>query len=102
MIPFMRWRPMTDAILPRRTIGMLRDGVVYAYPLFLVLALWEGVSRLGLTRPLFLPSVPDVISQFGVMLVSGEIAGPLALSLYRAFAGLLLAVVAGMATGLVM
>ena len=76
--------------------------LLYAYPLLLVIMPWEAASRLGLTRPLFLPSVPDVVSQFGTMLVSGEIAGPLALSLYRAFAGLAFAVVFGMASGLVM
>ncbi len=85
-----------------RAVSAVRDGFVYAYPLFLVLLLWETVSRLGLTRPLFLPSVPDVVSQFGAMLASGDIVGSLLLSLYRAFAGLALAIVGGMAVGLVM
>jgi ABC-type nitrate/sulfonate/bicarbonate transport system permease component len=86
----------------RRIAAMLRDWVFYAYPLLLLVLLWEGANRFGLTRPLFLPSVPDVIRQFGAMLVSGEIVGPLALSLYRAFAGLALATAFGVAIGLFM
>ena len=90
-----------DAIW-RRAGSKLRGWAVSAYPLLIVVLLWEAISRLGLTRPLFLPSVPDVVRQFGAMLVSGDIAGPLALSLYRAFVGLALAVVVGVAFGLVM
>jgi len=86
----------------RRIAAMLRDWVFYAYPLVLLVLLWEAANRLGLTRPLFLPSVPDVIRQFATMLVSGEIVGPLALSLYRAFAGLALATAFGVAIGLFM
>jgi ABC-type nitrate/sulfonate/bicarbonate transport system permease component len=86
----------------RRIAATLRDWVFYAYPLLLLVLLWEGANRFGLTRPLFLPSVPDVIRQFGAMLVSGEIVGPLALSLYRAFAGLALATAFGVAIGLFM
>jgi ABC-type nitrate/sulfonate/bicarbonate transport system permease component len=93
-------RVATDWV--RRIGATLRDGIVYAYPLFLVVLLWEAISHLGLARPLFLPSVSDVVAQFGTMLVSGDIFGPLALSLYRAFAGLALAIIFGMALGLVM
>ena len=86
----------------RRIAYALRAWAVSAYPLLLIVLLWETICRLGLTRPLFLPSVPDVVRQFGVMLASGDIAAPLALSLYRAFAGLALAVVLGVAIGLMM
>ncbi len=86
----------------QRAARTLRIWAEYSYPLILVVLLWEGVSRLGLTRALFLPSVADVVAQFGTMLVSGDIVGPLLLSLYRAFAGLALASVAGVVTGLVM
>ena len=85
-----------------RKAGSLRRWTASAYPLLLVVLLWEAISWLGLTRPLFLPSVPDVVRQFGSMLMSGDIGGPLALSLYRAFAGLAFAVVVGVVVGLVM
>jgi ABC-type nitrate/sulfonate/bicarbonate transport system permease component len=89
-------------LAPWRAAATLRDWALYAYPLVLVVLLWEAVHRLGLTRPLFLPSVPEVVRQFGTMLTTGEIAGPLALSLYRAFTGLAVAAVFGVALGLVM
>jgi ABC-type nitrate/sulfonate/bicarbonate transport system permease component len=82
--------------------GFLRCWIASAYPLLLVVLLWEVISWLGLTRPLFLPSVPDVVRQFGTMVMSGDIAGPLALSLYRAFVGLAFAVIVGVVVGLVM
>lgn len=86
----------------RRAIARLVKSVAYFYPLLLVVLIWEAASGLGLTRPLFLPSVESVIAQFGALLTSGEIVGPLFLSLYRAFAGLALAAVIGVVAGLVM
>jgi ABC-type nitrate/sulfonate/bicarbonate transport system permease component len=75
---------------------------LYAYPLVLVLVLWQAVTMLGLVRPLFLPSVTAVVRQFWPLLVDHQIVEPLFVSLYRAFAGLALAVVAGIAIGLAM
>ena len=72
----------------------------YCYPLLLVLLLWELVARAGLVRPLFLPTVTTVLEQFWVLLFEGEIVAPLLVSLYRAFAGLALAVVFGVLAGL--
>jgi len=60
------------------------------------------VARGGLVRPLFLPTVTAVLEQFWILLVEGEIVGPLMVSLYRAFAGLMLAVVFGVFIGLLM
>ena len=74
----------------------------YSYPLLLVLAAWEMVARAGLIRPLFLPPVTTVLEQFWVLLLEGEIIGPLLVSLYRAFAGLALAVIFGVLAGLLM
>jgi ABC-type nitrate/sulfonate/bicarbonate transport system permease component len=88
--------------MPRKAGGALWAGVIYSYPLLLLLLVWEGASLLGLARPLFLPSVTDVVRQFGSMLASGDIVSPLVLSLYRAFAGLALAVAFGLAAALVM
>ena len=85
-----------------RLLSRLRDGVVYAYPLLLVLALWEAVAELGYVRPLFLPGVGAVIRQFWPLLINHQIVEPLSVSLYRAFAGLALAVFFGIAIGLAM
>ena len=77
-------------------------GLRYCYPLLLVLLAWELIARAGLIRPLFLPTVTAVMEQFWDLLLEGEIVVPLLVSLYRAFAGLALAVVFGVLAGLLM
>jgi ABC-type nitrate/sulfonate/bicarbonate transport system permease component len=62
--------------------------------------LWELVARLGLVRPLFLPPLSTVLAQIPGLLRDGELAGPLLISLYRAAVGLVIAMVAGLAIGL--
>jgi ABC-type nitrate/sulfonate/bicarbonate transport system permease component len=83
-------------------VAALRTGFLYSYPLLLVIALWEAVAWAGLVRPLFLPSFIAVLEQFWTLLREGEIVVPLLVSLYRAFAGLALAVVFGVLGGLLM
>jgi ABC-type nitrate/sulfonate/bicarbonate transport system permease component len=80
----------------------LLQGVIYAYPLLLVLIAWEVAARTGAVRPLFLPDVVTVAQQFWSLLWDGEIVRPLVESLYRAFAGLALSVVFGVFVGLLM
>jgi ABC-type nitrate/sulfonate/bicarbonate transport system permease component len=84
------------------SVAVLRAIILYAYPLLLVLLLWALVARAGMVRPLFLPSLAAVLDQFWVLLRDGEIVAPLLVSLYRAFAGLALAVMAGVLGGLLM
>jgi ABC-type nitrate/sulfonate/bicarbonate transport system permease component len=86
----------------RRTIAALWDALLYAYPLLLVFAGWELAARAGWVRPLFLPAVTTVLEQSLVLAAEGEIVVPLLVSLYRAFAGLALAVGVGVLLGLVM
>ena len=86
----------------RGSAAVLWAGLRYCYPLLLVLAAWEAVARAGLIRPLFLPTVTAVMEQFWILLLDGEIVTPLLVSLYRAFAGLALAVVFGVLAGLLM
>jgi ABC-type nitrate/sulfonate/bicarbonate transport system permease component len=87
---------------PYGPIDLAWAGLRYCYPLLLVVVAWELVARGGLVRPLFLPTVTAVLEQFWTLLVEGEIVGPLTVSLYRAFAGLMLAVVFGVFIGLLM
>jgi ABC-type nitrate/sulfonate/bicarbonate transport system permease component len=84
----------------RGALAPLWAALRYCYPLLLVLLLWELVARAELIRPLFLPTVTTVLEQFWVLLLEGEIVAPLLVSLYRAFAGLALAVVFGVVAGL--
>jgi ABC-type nitrate/sulfonate/bicarbonate transport system permease component len=69
------------------------------YPLLLAAALWEAVARLGLIRPLFLPPLSGVLAAMPSLLLDGDLLGPLLISLYRAAAGLLIALVAGLLIG---
>ncbi len=78
----------------------LRDGLTFLYPLGLLLVVWEGAAGAGLVRPLFLPAASAVASKAIGLALDGQIVGPLLTSLFRAFAGLILAVVAGLALGI--
>ena len=69
------------------------------YPLLLAALLWEAVARAGLVRPLFLPPLSAVLAGIPGLLRDGELAGPLAISLYRALAGLAIALAAGLPMG---
>ena len=80
---------------PHGPVALAWAGLRYSYPLLLVLVAWELIARGGLVRPLFLPTVTAVLEQFWILLLEGEIVAPLMVSLYRAFAGLMLAVAAG-------
>src|SRR6478752_4118004 len=100
-IPFMLLIPLAErAHTARGMLAALWAALRYCYPLLLVLLLWELVARAELIRPLFLPTVTTVLEQFWVLLFEGEIVAPLLVSLYRAFAGLALAVVFGVLAGL--
>jgi ABC-type nitrate/sulfonate/bicarbonate transport system permease component len=82
----------------RRTMGALWR----LYPLLLVVLLWQLVVMAGWTRPMFLPSPAAVATQFIAQLAGGDVAGPVLVSLYRAFAGLFVAVIVGVLAGLAM
>lgn len=76
--------------------------LLFLAPLLLLAAAWEAVAALGLTRPIFLPRLTTVVAQGAVLLAEGQVVGALATSLYRAFAGLALAVAAGVLVGIAM
>ncbi len=77
-------------------------GIVALYPIFLTLAVWEAVARLGLAPPLFLPAFSTVVRQIGALLAGGEVFGLLGTSLIRAGGGFALALVVGVALGFLM
>jgi ABC-type nitrate/sulfonate/bicarbonate transport system permease component len=69
------------------------------YPLLLAAGLWELVARLGLVRPLFLPPLSTVLAAIPSLFLDGDLLGPLLISLFRAAAGLLMALVGGLPIG---
>ncbi len=71
-------------------------------PIFLLAALWEGATRLGLVSHMILPPLDRVFTAWWGLLVSGDLVSNAAISLWRAAAGLLLAVLVGTTLGILM
>lgn len=71
-------------------------------PLLLLAAGWELVARLGVVSQLALPPLSQVVLAWVDMLRSGELVSNGASSLWRAGAGLVLAIVVGAALGIAM
>jgi NitT/TauT family transport system permease protein len=71
-------------------------------PLLLLAAGWELVARLGLVSQLALPPLSHVVLAWADMVRSGELISNGASSLWRAGAGLVLAIAVGAALGIAM
>jgi len=71
-------------------------------PLFILALAWEAASRLNLVSSLALPPLTDVARAWVDLMWSGELASNGLSSLYRAGAGLALAIVVGSALGIFM
>jgi NitT/TauT family transport system permease protein len=71
-------------------------------PLLILAVAWEAASRLGLVSPLALPPLSDVIVAWMDLIKDGELVSNGLASIYRAAAGLTLAVVIGGVLGIVM
>jgi len=71
-----------------------------ALPLIILAIAWELISRFELVSSTALPSLTDVAASWWSMVVDGELIKNGAASLYRAAAGLALAVVLGIAFGI--
>jgi len=67
-----------------------------------ILIAWESAARAKLVPDLFLPSVSAVLVALRGGIADGSLPLDLGVSLYRAFAGLLLAAVVGVAAGIAM
>jgi ABC-type nitrate/sulfonate/bicarbonate transport system permease component len=84
-----------------RVIGMSRQ-IAQLYPLLLVIVVWQAAAQFGWVRPVFLPSFSSVVFKAGALAGSGELWPPLFVSLYRAGAGLALAIAIGLPVGFLM
>jgi len=76
--------------------------LLYFYPLVLLAIFWEFIARSGLVRPLFLPPLSALPETAEHLYREGALLAPLAISLYRAFAGLALALLIGSVVGIAM
>jgi ABC-type nitrate/sulfonate/bicarbonate transport system permease component len=88
----------TADIARRWVAGNLRSLVSVG----VIVAAWEAVARLRLAPPLFLPSPSAVVSRLVDLTADGSLPADLALSLMRTFAGLGLAMTAGVVVGIAM
>jgi len=68
----------------------------------LFLGIWEVVGRSALVPPLFFPAFSTVVIQLARSVADGSLLADLALSLWRAGAGLALAAIVGTGLGLLM
>src|SRR5215831_16749462 len=90
---------MTVAPVPKASV----PHVLVRYSPLLILALsWEAASRLHLVSSLALPPLSDVAQAWLELVQSGELVANGLSSLYRAGAGLALAIVVGGALGIFM
>ena len=71
-------------------------------PLLILAIAWEASSRLGLVSELALPPLSDVVAAWIEMIKDGELITNGVTSIYRALAGLTLAVVIGGVLGIAM
>ncbi len=78
------------------------SALVRYLPLLLLAAGWEAAARLGLVSQLALPPLSDVASAWLELVGSGELLTNGVSSLWRAGAGLALAIVVGAALGIAM
>ena len=67
-----------------------------------IVVLWEAVARAGLASPLFLPAFTKVLGEWWAVCADGSLPGDLAISLFRAAAGLVLAAAVGIPLGIAM
>lgn len=65
-------------------------------------ALWQAVATSGVMSALVLPTLPEVGASLRVGITDGTLLADLGVSLYRAFAGLILALLFGVTIGLAM
>jgi len=81
--------------------GLLRS-ITAGYPLLLLAILWEATTRSGLVHPVFLPPLSQVLVRLYELMTNGQLFEPLVVSLYRAGAGFVFAMVTGVLLGFLM
>jgi NitT/TauT family transport system permease protein len=80
----------------------MKHALIRYLPLLLLALAWEAVARFGLVSRLALPTLSDVLIAWFGLLQTGELITNAADSIYRAVAGLSLAVLLGSLAGVFM
>jgi ABC-type nitrate/sulfonate/bicarbonate transport system permease component len=76
--------------------------VTRVLPLALFLLAWEAVTRSGVVNPFVFPPVTEVLLRWVTLLIDGAAFVPLLETLWRALAGLFLAILVGVPLGMLM
>ena len=90
---------MSNPLVPK---AFASSTLVRYTPLLILALAWEAASRLHLVSSLALPPLTDVALAWGDLVQSGELVTNGLSSLYRAGAGLALAIIVGGALGIFM
>ena len=85
-----------------RTLRAAGRGLAANYSVFLALVAYELLSRSGLVSPRLIPSLVVIGEQLWRYTLNGDLPYHAGVSLYRAFAGFVLAIVVGVAFGVAM
>lgn len=85
-----------------RALRQVGEWIWWISPLFIVGLIWEAVTRLGLVNTTVLPSLTAIIRASFDLTQSSRIFYHLAISFYRALAGLMLGACSGVTLGILM
>ena len=80
----------------------MKAALVRYAPLLILAAAWEAAVRFGTVAGMLLPSLTQVVTAWFALLIGGDLWLNTAASLYRAGAGLLLAIMVGGVLGIAM
>jgi ABC-type nitrate/sulfonate/bicarbonate transport system permease component len=83
-----------------RALRAMGWGIARVISIIALAAAWELFARSGAVTPFMLPALSAVIERIWHDLVAGDLLLNTAVTLYRAFAGFLIAAVAGIALGM--
>ena len=92
---------MTNAWVPKTLVSkpLVPKALIRYAPLLILAMAWEAASRLHLVSSLALPPLTDVAQAWVELVQSGELVANGLSSLYRAGAGLALAIIVGRMLG---
>ena len=95
-------QPETDAAARARAARDRRDRILTVASPIGLLAAWEAAAQLGLIDTRFFPAPSSILAALWEMLLSGELAENVGVSLQRLFWGFLLGAIPGLALGILM
>lgn len=95
-------RPVTAQAAVSKGLAATVRFLSWVAPLAILAALWEVLSQSGLVNRSILPPFSEVVQQIIAMLIGGELALQLSVSLYRALIGFVVGATIGVIIGVTM